>query len=113
MAHYGKISGDTSIQLNSMRWYSSSLEIHQQENAVTQRRIAEGGEAGDIFNEILISTPIMLMFFESVMGTLPSAWARYLKAASLMLEIMGPWRCRQGILHHIFKVVRVGAVSIS
>ena len=110
MAHYGKISGDVSIQLDSMRWYSRGLETQRLENIGTLRKIAMGGEACDIFNETTISTPMMLSFFETVMGTTPSGWAQHLGIASLMLQIIGPWKCREGILHHIFKVARVGAV---
>ena len=113
MAHYGKISEDVTIQLDSMRWYARGLEAQRLENAETQRKLAMGGEACDIFNETIISTPMMLSLFETVMGTTSSAWAQHLSVASLMLQMIGPWKCREGILHHIFKVARVGAVRSS
>ena len=110
MAHYGKISGDVTIQLDSMRWYSRGLQSQRVDSINTQNKLALGGKPDEIFNETVISTPMMLMFFETVMGTTPLAWGQHLHVASLMLQVVGPWKCREGILHHIFKVVRIGAV---
>ena len=111
MAHYGKISGDVSIQHSSMRWYSKGLATQQIENMETQQKLSVGGDTGNVLNETTIATPLMFALFETVMGTTNFAWTQHLSAASHMLEKLGPWKCRQGILHHMFKVARVGAVS--
>ena len=112
MAHYGKVSGDVSIQMDSMRWYSRGLEGQRLENTETQRQLEEGNSVDGVYNETVICTPIMFILFETVMGTTTSAWAQHLKAASIMLEMIGPWKCQRGILHHIFKSVRIGAVRL-
>ena len=110
MAHYGKISGDVSIQDNSLRWYAKGLVTQQVENMDTQRRLHDGGSADSVLSVTVIATPLMFSLFETVMGTTQVAWVQHLSAASHMLKALGPWKCREGILHHIFKVARVGAV---
>ncbi len=113
MAHYGKRSGDESIQVEALGWYAKGLQSQRLESKGFDLQLAKGSSAADVFNESIICTPIMFAFFESVMCTTYPAWAQHLKAAGKMMEMLGPWRCRQGMLHQLFKTSRTGAVRLS
>ena len=113
MAHYGKQTGDHAMQLEACRWYDKGLESQRLENQQMELQLSKGGNVDERINEATLCAPIMFSLFESLMTTSFNAWSEHMKAAGKMLEMRGPENCRDGIIHHIFRTVRLTAVSLS
>ena len=111
MALYGKKSGNESIQMEACRHYAKGLESQLLDSKAHQLKMANGGQVAEIFNEETICATVMFSFFESIMSTSITGWAQHLAAAGKMMEMLGPERCRYGIVHNLFRTVRVGTVS--
>ena len=111
LAHYGKQSGDQSMQLEACRWYGKGLQSQLLENERTQNILATGGNVKKKINEMTICSPIMFSIFESLMTTSGPAGGQHMQAAARMLEMMGPENCRHGNIHQLFRTVRLTTVS--
>lgn len=105
MAIYGKLTGDESIQLESIRWYTRGLESQRLQLQI----LCEGGKAVSDVSMVLV--PLLFCHFESSMCTAPDAWMPHAVAAENILVMMGPHVCRTQQMHAIFLSVRVSAVS--
>lgn len=105
MAIYGKLTGDKSIQLESIRWYTRGLESQR----LQLQMLCEGGKALPDASMVLV--PLLFCHFESSMRTAPDAWMPHAVAAENILVMMGPYVCRTRQMHAIFLSVRIGAVS--
>ncbi len=105
MALYGKLTGDESIQLESIRWYTRGLESQR----LQLQMLCEGGKA--VSDASMVLVPLLFCHFESSMCTAPDAWMPHAVAAENILVMMGPHVCRTQQMHAIFLSVRVSAVS--
>lgn len=105
MAIYGKLTGDKSIQLESIRWYTRGLESQR----LQLQMLCEGGKA--VLDASMVLVPMLFCHFESSMCTAPDAWMPHAVAAENILVMMGPHVCRTQQMHAIFLSVRVNAVS--
>lgn len=105
MAIYGKLTGDESIQLESIRWYTRGLESQRMQ----LQMLCEGGKA--VSDASMVLVPLLFCHFESSMCTAPDAWMPHAVAAENILVMMGPHVCRTQQMHAIFLSVRVNAVS--
>lgn len=112
MAHYGKLTGDADMQFEACRWYDKGLEKARLESEKTQLELAQGGSINDHFTEATICAPLMFSLFECLMTTSFTAWTPHMKAAGKMLEMRGPTNCQDGTIHHLFRSVRFGVVSL-
>ena len=113
MAHYGKRTGNISMQIEACRWYDKGLEAQRLESERTELHLINGGNVDQRLGVAAISAPIMFSLYESMMTTSFVAWAQHLKAAAKMLEMKGALNCQSGLIHHLFRTVRIGAVSLS
>lgn len=104
MAIYGKLTGDESIQLESIRWYTRGLESQR----LQLQTLCEGGKA--VSDASMVLVPLLLCHFEISMCTAPDAWMPHAVAAENILVMMGPHVCRTQQMHAIFLSVRVSAV---
>lgn len=105
MAIYGELTGDESIQLESIRWYTRGLESQR----LQLQMLCQGGKAMPDASMVLV--PLLFCHFESSMCTAPDAWMPHAVAAENILVMMGPHVCRTRQMHAIFLSVRVSAVS--
>lgn len=105
MAIYGKLTGDESIQLESIRWYTRGLESQR----LQLQMLCEGGK--DVPDASMVLVPLLFCHFESSMCTAPDAWMPHAVAAENLLVMMGPHVCRTQQMHAILLSVRVSAVS--
>ncbi len=112
MAHYGKRTANMSMQIEACRWYDKGLEAQRLESERTELHLMNGGNIDQRLGAAAISAPIMFSLFESLMTTSFVAWAQHLKAAAKMLEMKGAISCQSGLIHHLFRTVRIGVVSL-
>ena len=113
MAHYGKRTGDKSMQIEACRWYDKGLKAQRLQNERTELHISMPGNIDQRLGVAAVSAPLMFSLFESMMTTSYVAWSQHLKAAAKMLEIRGAINCQSGLIHHVFRTVRIGAVSLN
>lgn len=112
MAHYGKRTGNVSFQTNACRWYVKGLETQRLQSQQYQLQLANGKDINDVITDASICAPIMFGIFETIMSTSLAAWAQHFKAAGKLLEMKGPEKCQRGLLHPLFRTVRLAAVYI-
>lgn len=106
MLHYGVLSKDISVQTEARRWYSRGLN--------SQRRLLESGSSKT--NAIMpgaeeILSSVMLTLFELVVATTPLGWIQHILAAARMLIMRGPENCQSGLVHMLFRTMRMTVVS--
>lgn len=113
MAHYGKKTGDVSIQVEACRWYEKGLESQRLESQRTQLQLLHGDSVHLRLDAVTISAPLMFSVFESMMSTSFAAWSQHVKAAGKMIEMRGPENCQSGLIYRLFRTVRIGTVSLA
>ena len=113
MAHYGKRTGDKSMQIEACRWYDKGLKAQRLQSERTELHISTPGNIDQRLGVAAVSAPLMFALFESMMTTSYVAWSQHLKAAAKMLEIRGAINCQSGLIHDVFRTVRIGAVSLN
>jgi hypothetical protein len=101
MFFYGSLTGDVSIQTESRKWYSKSLQDLQ--GLLSQKSSSFTGD--------IICAVVMLAHFETLAGTSTEAWFQHVRGAAKMLENGGAESCREGFLHQIFRHLRLLVVS--
>lgn len=111
MGLYGRKCGNESMQIEACRQYAKGLENHLIETQMRHLWLANGRDVADVIDEEAVCATIMFAFFEATMATTVNAWADHMLAASKMVELLGPKRCATGVLHYIFRTVRIGIVS--
>jgi len=102
MAFYAVIHRDTTILVDSYRWYTMSLTCQRQSLA----RL--GANSVPEAEEILV--PIILSIYEVYAGTTTTSIWPHLEAAAKIIQLRGPANCT-GIMSTLFKVMRVSDVS--
>ena len=110
MGLYGRRSGNESMQMEACRQYAKGLECQLIESQVRQLRLANGHDVAEVFDEEAVCTTIMFSLFEAAMATTANAWTNHILAAAHMVELLGPERCSTGIMHFLFRTVRIGIV---
>lgn len=102
MAFYAAVHKDTTILVDSYRWYTMSLNSQRQSLA---RLSANSVPDAD---EILV--PIILSIYEAYAGTTTTSMWPHMAAAAKIIELRGPTNCR-GITATLFRIMRVSDVS--
>ncbi|KAJ4299221.1 hypothetical protein N0V90_004465 [Kalmusia sp. IMI 367209] len=98
MAFYAVVHRDTTILVDSYRWYTMSLNCQRQSLARLSAQSIPDVE------EILV--PIILSIYETYAGTTTTSIWPHLAAASKILELRGPTNCT-GVSSTLFKIMRV------
>jgi hypothetical protein len=101
MAIYSKMTWDKGIETDACRWYAKGLE--------TQREILER-TVGCISMNVAICSAIMFSVFESIISTTPRCWLEHFSAAANMVYLRGAEKCQRGLVHRLFRSVRLASV---
>ena len=112
MSVYGKKTGNQPIQVEACRSYAKGIENQLAESRSNQRKLTAGVEACEIYDAEAVCVPMMFCFFEAMMCTSFGAWAQHAMAAGKMLELLGPQKCRDGLLHYLFRTARITTVCL-
>ncbi|KAJ4349654.1 uncharacterized protein N0V89_008271 [Didymosphaeria variabile] len=102
MAFYAAVHRDTTILVDSYRWYTMSLNCQRQSLARLPANTIPDAE------EILV--PIILSIYEAYAGTTTTSMWPHMAAAAKIVELRGPTNCT-GITSTLFKIMRVSDVS--
>lgn len=103
MAFYAVVHRDTTVLVDSYRWYIVSLNC--------QRRSLARLPNGKIPNTEEILVPIILSIYETYAGTTTTSIWPHLAAAAKFLELRGPDNCN-GVTSTLFKIMRVSDVRV-
>lgn len=101
MAFYATVHRDTTILVDSYRWYTMSLNCQR----LALARL--GSDAIPTSEEMLV--PIILSLYEVWAGTTSTSLWHHLSAATKIIELRGPKNCT-GVAFPIFKAMRVSDV---
>jgi hypothetical protein len=107
MAFYGNLTKNVALQTDASRWYSKAIQL---EMAGLSAKVSKTREESKEINPERILTPMILALFESALCTSPMGWAHHLNAAAKLVEDLGPECCQTGIMHDIFRSVRLNMV---
>jgi hypothetical protein len=102
MAFYAAVHRDTTILVDSYRWYTMSLNCQRQSLARLGAHSVPDAE------EILV--PIILSIYEAYAGTTTTSMWPHMAAAAKIIELRGPTNCT-GITATLFRIMRVSDVS--
>ncbi|KAA8643959.1 uncharacterized protein ATNIH1004_008155 [Aspergillus tanneri] len=105
MLSYGTQAQDISIQTESHRWYARSLRDLR---SLLQRSVSPQ-ERATLLTEDVLCAVVMLIHFETMAGTSPTAWVQHVEGAAVILEARGPENCRLGFMNQLFRHVRLQA----
>ena len=108
MAFYGNLTKNVALQTDASRWYSKAIQL---EMARLAAKASQPRHVSKPMNPEDLLTPMILALFEAALCTSPMGWAHHLTAAAKLLEDMGPEQCQTGIMHDIFRSVRLNMVS--
>jgi hypothetical protein len=103
-AYGGIMSSNTNLTYQAQELYGTALRAHQ---AVLQKR----GSSSDITVH-LVSTSVMLSFFEAMQATTAGAYRAHIYGAARLFEITGPGECGFGVLCQLFYHVRTQMLFI-
>jgi hypothetical protein len=106
MAFYGKISGSKDLELEATRWYSKGLESQRVHLEAASNKKKHG-----LCTKRAVCAAILFSHFESIICTDPVGWIHHYNAASKLLELSGPKKCRGGLLHMFFRTMRLASVG--
>jgi hypothetical protein len=102
MAFYATVHRDTTILVDSYRWYTKSLNSQRSSLAKLSSHSIPSSE------EILV--PILLSLYEVFAGTTSTSIWHHLSAAANIIAMRGPENCK-GSSFPLFKAIRVSDVS--
>lgn len=111
LAHYGRQTRDSKIQIEACRWYDMGLECQRLASRATEIGLANGGSTDEKISEASVCAPMMLSIFEHLITTSFASWCQHMIAAGRMLEMRGPENCQDGIMHNLFRIIRLCSVS--
>ena len=102
---YGISRQDIRARTTAHYWYEVSLSSH--------RNQLQGlaGHDGQTMISGLISCSLVLALFEVISSTEPSGSFHHYAAAATLLEMVGPTNCQSGMMHQMFRTIRLNAVS--
>ena len=104
MAFFANIHHDSTILVDSYRWYTVSLNAQRMSLA----RLNSSGRIPDD-EEILV--PIILGLYEVYAGTTSDSVLHHVAAACEIIKMRGPENCKSGIVWPMFKAMRTSDVS--
>jgi hypothetical protein len=111
IALHALLHRDIAAQKESCRWYVASLNrfrIHLKSR--TEKGLVEGNpNFAPEHEEILI--PMFLCLFEAFTHATPAGIIQHLDAASKIVVLRGPHKCKSGIYHQMFVITRISNVS--
>lgn len=104
--HYGVMTANVSIQTEGCRWYARALRGQridlQNERPALSTRMPTGEE---------VLSLVILSIFELVSSTTPMGWIDHLLAAAALLQMRKPENCQNGLVHLVFRTMRMTVVS--
>lgn len=103
-AYGGIMTSNTNLTRQAHELYGTALRAHQ---AVLQQR----GSSSDITVH-LVSTSVMLSFFEAMQATTADAYRAHIYGAARLFEITGSGECGFGVLCQLFYHVRTQMLFI-
>ena len=103
----GKLTGNTSIQMEACRWYVIVLNSQRE----TLQRIEYQGF--NSLKESAVCVSILCSFVETILCTEIEAWVPHITAAIKLVEMLGPESCREGLVGSMFRTIREGAFYLS
>lgn len=98
MAFYGKHHQDSSIIVDSWRWYTVALGA--------QRASIAHMKKNDIPDEEEVLVPLILALYELYVGATATGSSAHLNAASEMMKMRGPSNCKSSTIWPLFKGIR-------
>jgi hypothetical protein len=98
MAFYGKTHQDSSILIDSWRWYTVALGA--------QRNSIAAMKKDDIPDEGEVLVPLIFSLYELYVGATSSGLATHLDAAGAIMKMRGPSNCKSGVIWPLFKAIR-------
>jgi hypothetical protein len=108
MASYGRISGNRDLEIEASHWYSKGLDAQRETLPLAAKSLSYqpcGHRA--------VAAALLFSYFESVVCTMPIGWMQHYIAATKMLEIAGAEKCQTGLMHMLFRSIRIAAVRNS
>jgi hypothetical protein len=106
IAFYGKLSGREDLELEATRWYSRGLESQRKYLEAASQEKEHG-----LCTERAVCAAIMFSRFEAIICTSPVGWIHHFTAAVKLLELSGPKKCQNGLMHMFFRSMRIASVS--
>ncbi|EMD64345.1 hypothetical protein COCSADRAFT_89744 [Bipolaris sorokiniana ND90Pr] len=98
MAFYGKYHHDSSILIDSWRWYTVALS--------TQRNSIARMKKNDMPDEGEVLVPLILALYELYVSATSAGLLAHLDAAGEIMKMRGPTNCRSGVIWPLFKAIR-------
>lgn len=105
MAFYGKCHNESSITIDSWRWYTVALNA--------QRSSIARMKKNNIPDEEEVLVPLILALYELYAGATAAGSTTHLNAAGEIMKMRGPSNCRSGAIWPIFKAIRAQDVGLS
>ncbi|OJJ50234.1 hypothetical protein ASPZODRAFT_128859 [Penicilliopsis zonata CBS 506.65] len=105
LALYGTTVGNRGATVESYRLYDQAL-WH------IRRRLADANTVAELVPED-VGSLLILSYYEIHAPTTPVAHFEHIKAASTLLVMVGPHRCREGYWHQMFQSVRLHMLFFS
>ena len=107
LAHFATEAALPDAMMKSNEIYTKALGFHRAfVGEVVRGRHAQISRAFE-----LVSSNIMLAFFEAIQHTSYNAYRVHISAAAGFLEIVGAENCKAGVLNQLFFSVRAQTVS--
>jgi hypothetical protein len=104
MAFYAKLHQDSSVLVDSWRWYQVSLKAQRMSIAHTMKCKTVPTE-----EEVLV--PMMLALYEVNVGATQIGIQAHFSAAAQILYMRGPSNCKSGNIWPLFKTIRNSEVG--
>ncbi|KAJ5041987.1 hypothetical protein J3E72DRAFT_413923 [Bipolaris maydis] len=98
MAFYGKYHNDSSILIDSWRWYTVALSA--QRNSIARMKKNDVPDEGEVL------VPLILALYEIYVGATSAGLVAHLDAAGEIMKMRGPSNCRSGVIWPLFKAIR-------
>ncbi|KIW87585.1 uncharacterized protein Z519_11910 [Cladophialophora bantiana CBS 173.52] len=98
-------------EIDAMRWYSAGLECHRATLQQSRTRASAEKGSDDKFSNLLpsylaICVPLLFQYFETMKEITADIRSAHYTAATEIIRSRGPFDCRAGIGHRIFRSMR-------
>ncbi|RFU33827.1 hypothetical protein B7463_g2503, partial [Scytalidium lignicola] len=109
LAYYSVMYHNKGAEMDAVKWYLAGLESHRNSLAHLRKASTGNGVGGPsplrIPSSQDICVPMMFSYFECMKGS-GNAWLQHMTAAVEMLIVRGPFDCRNGHEHAMFRSIR-------
>ncbi|OQV00609.1 hypothetical protein CLAIMM_06086 [Cladophialophora immunda] len=111
LVYFAVAYGHKQAEMDAMRWYSAGLECHrttlQHSHTKACVEIGSDGNFSNILpSDLAICVPLLFQYFETMRETTADVLSAHYNAAAEMICRRGPFECRTGIGHRIFRSLR-------